>query len=91
MKLDENVCRGSLIIHKGISYVVIGYGVHNEQAKVGQMFRGPNIQKFGWRIKPTADFKPDQIHVSAVLTINKDEEVEMFFPGVAFELPDYIK
>ena len=40
---------------------------------------------------PTKEFEFGQINVAHVLHIAENEEVEMFFPGVAFELPDYIK
>lgn len=87
MKLDELVCRGTLIIHKQERLVVIGpgvrivarWGTYNEQ------------QRSGWRIMSTAQLKAAVILITAIRTVDNKEEVDMFFPGNVYPLPDYIK
>ena len=81
MQLDETVCRGSLIIHCGISYAVV--------SERPESYSKGMVSFRGWAILPTADIASgviaERIHVS------ENEEVNMFFPGVAFAIPDYIK
>jgi hypothetical protein len=76
MKLDDTVCRGSLIIHKGDTYVVLAsfrYG-----------------SKYGdWKITPTP--RDGEWHIPAVQYTNTDADVETFFGGAVFEIPDYIR
>lgn len=88
MKLDENVCRGSLISHRGESLVVVGLGVH-VQARDGRW--GYEItQHFGWRVMSVDQIENGGV-IDALRTLDKEQEVEMFFPGEVYALPDYIR
>lgn len=76
MKLDDTVCRGSLIIHKGESYVVLGAAMTGGLGRMWKLIRTP---KDGvWK-------------VDADLRIQADCKVDTFFPGAVFEIPDYIR
>jgi hypothetical protein len=82
VKLDDTVCRGSLIIHKGESYVVIGRGVQATDM-------GHQVTPFQtWRIVGVkvaeAGIVADRHQVGC------DAEVEMFFPGAVFPLSEFI-
>ena len=80
MKLDENVCRGSLIIHHGHSYAVVG------KCKATDVFG---------RVAPIEKWKVVRVDAEQLIvegeTFVQSEEVDCFFPGVAYELPGYIK
>jgi hypothetical protein len=72
MKLDDTVRRGSLIIRKGETFVVL------DSFRYGE-----------WKITPTPTDGVWRIH--AVQYINTDADVETFFGGAVFEIPDYIR
>ncbi len=91
MKLDELVCRGTLIIHKGERLVVLGPGVHVANTPSAHLGRYMTQQRFGWRVMSADQFKPDAIRVCEMRTIDKEEDVDMFFPGSVYPLPDYIR
>jgi hypothetical protein len=80
MKLDNTVCRGSLIFHNGIKYVALSL----ENA---MLLSNPTTQ--AWRVIPVEDLKAGR--VIGFNRFLRDEEVDMFFPGVVFPLPDYIR
>lgn len=81
MKLDDTVCRGSLIIHKGGSYVVLG---------VSKYWRvDVKFPVAGWKIIPTP--KDGVWCISAFEYADEDCDVDTFFPGAVFEIPDYIR
>jgi hypothetical protein len=88
MKLDETVCRGSLIIHKGQSRVVVGPLRVMQPMQPGE-FNFSLIN--GWKTCRIMDAGGSVDFVVDGNGIAHDEEVDSFFPGVAFELPDYIK
>ena len=78
MRLDDTVCRGSLIIHKGESYVVLG------MSKPWADGTGA-----GWKITSTP--REGEWFIASTQYVNKTDEVDTFFPGAVFEIPDYIK
>ena len=67
----------------GYSYVVIAGG--GVTTRFGQE---PNTV---WYIMPLEDLQKAEIPVYARQRVWADEEVDSFFPGVAYLLPDYIK
>ena len=73
MKLDDTVCRGSLIIHKGESYVVTG------RSSVWLDWVCLHTPKDGVWI------------IDGFMHLSDADEVDTFFPGAVFEIPDYIK
>ena len=84
MKLDENVCRGSLIIHGHASYAVV--------SGRAEVYHKGTLTYRGWAIMPVTWFKVDgSIYVGERIHVAENEEVEMFFPGVVYPLPTYIK
>lgn len=91
MKLDDTVCRGSLIIHKEDRLVVLGPGVHKTSSKYTFGSRLHTQQRFGWRVMEVSRLTGAEILVDSVRTIDKEEEVDTFFPGAVFEIPDYIR
>jgi hypothetical protein len=78
MKLDDTVCRGSLIIHKGESYVVLG-----------RFELSRDVKGSGWKINPTP--KEGVWSIAGANWIGLQQEVDTFFPGAVFEIPDYIR
>ncbi|MHB0965307.1 MAG: hypothetical protein ACYC36_02525 [Bellilinea sp.] len=90
MKLDDSVCRGSLIIHKGVRWVVIGDGVFTENTL--SKWNGSTHKQFlGWRVILADDLEKAEITVGDLTTFKRYEEVDMFFPGVAYQVPYFIR
>ena len=83
MKLDENVCRGTLIIHGQKRYVVV--------SPRPEPYSKGKLTCRGWCIMPVEWLEAGSISVESRVHVTENEEVEVFFPGVAYELPDYIK
>jgi hypothetical protein len=88
MKLDDTACRGSLIIHKGQSRVVVSPCQQTRSKKPGGIayvlvpgFKTCRMQIEGEAITYTIDYG----------SVALGEEVDSFFPGVVHVLPDYIK
>jgi hypothetical protein len=80
MKLDGTVCRGSLIIHKGETFVVLG--------KSKNLADGTGA---GWKITPTPKDGEWRIDATRYLDADDCDEVDTFFAGAVFEIPDYIR
>ena len=78
MKLDGTVCRGSLIIHKGETLVVLG--------KSRNWGDGTGA---GWKLTPTP--KDGEWLIADTHYVDTWVEVDTFFGGAVFEIPDYIK
>ena len=89
MKLDELVCRGTLIIHKSERLVVLGPGVHTSLSH--GVFGGNHTQqRRGWRVIDTSVLEQDIIVIAEMRTVDKEQEVDMFFPGNVYPLPEGI-
>lgn len=76
MKLDGNVCRGSLIIFNGESYAVV---------------RKSDYRKTGfwqWWTFPIKNLEAGEFKEYTIFS--KVSEVDSFFPGNVYPLPDYI-
>lgn len=88
MQLDDNVCRGSLIIHKEERLVVIGRGVG-----VNPLSGRPlavHTQFAGWKVISVYALEREEVCIKEHRIIKDGTEVDFFFPGVVYKLPDYI-
>lgn len=81
--LGEGVCRGSLIIHQGETYVVVGAAKcrYNRPGKRDEY-------RPGWVILAVESAEAGLI--TSRQTINITQEVEMVFPGAVYPLNEYI-
>jgi hypothetical protein len=82
MKLDGTVCRGSLIIHKGETYVVLAVGYGSTKAL-------HETERKARKITPTP--KDGKWHILSMRYIDEGADVDTFFGGAVFEIPDYIR
>jgi hypothetical protein len=83
MKLDDTVCRGSLVIHQGVTYVVLNTGVYVKRAVNGKAYgRGAR-----WKITATPN---EKWAISGGHYIDDTVNVDTFFPGEVYPVPDYI-
>lgn len=82
IRLDDTVCRGSLIFHKGKRFVVLG-----RLSTI--VLQGSRYGVQTWKI---VEVQHDvaEIRVGSVTAIARDAEVDAFFPGCVYELPDYL-
>ena len=80
MILDDTVCRGSLIIQNEVRYVVLGLMTTPK----GVMF-GASTE---WKVIPVEDLKAGR--GAGFSRFLEHEEVDFFFGGVVWPLPDYI-
>ena len=84
MKLDENVCRGSLVIINDQTHIIVGKCQQTRQ-------HSPTVHNM--RLVPgyKTCFLDNGDYVIRGEGIALEDEVDMFFPGAVYELPDYIK
>lgn len=88
MKLDDTVCRGSLIIHNGETRVVTGLLRVMQPTQQGK-FNFSLVNGFKTCRVVNIDGVLDYIIDGDGIATNT--EVDSFFPGVCYVLPDYIK
>lgn len=82
MRLDDTVCRGSLIVHRGVTYVVLGKGALRDE-------RSSRPYASGWRVRDITSIT-DRAVIACIHTVAKDAEVDAFFPGDVFPLSEFI-
>ena len=80
MKLNNTVCRGSLIVHNGVGYVAL-------RLETAMLLSHPTKQ--AWKVILMADLKAGR--VIGCNRFLRDEDVDMFFPGPVVPLPDCIR
>lgn len=79
-KLDRRVCRGTLITHRGVLFVVI--------SERPTTYYNLSVKK-GWKIASTEQLGKGVVR--EVVWVEEFQEVDSFFPGVVYPLPDYIR
>lgn len=88
MKLDENVCRGSLIIHKGEKLIVVA-PLRVMQPTTAGKFNFSLVD--GWKTCRAIAVDGGVDYIVDGKGLARTEDVEAFFPGAVYPLPDYIK
>ncbi len=93
VKLDAEVCRGSLIVHSGVTFVVLGKGglpppIRSANPEDWARSHPKNV---GWRILPVDKVDMVRYDKDWVEVIRFDKDVDSYFPGPVYDLPDAMK